>query len=143
MAYDVIVVGGGAAGSVAAAVLAKEGKSVLLLERDAGLAGRARYFDVDGYRLQWGPHLLEDPGSGITAILGWLGETLEHGDENDAMAIWTDEGWKQAGEVYGGDQNRSSAASRPRSRRSTSTTSIATTRSRCASGSKSAPRARA
>ena len=53
-----------------------------------------------------GPPSLEDPGSGITAILGWLGETLEHGDENDAMAIWTDEGWKQAGEVYGGDQNQ-------------------------------------
>lgn len=106
MAYDVIVVGGGAAGSVAAAVLAKEGKRVLLLERDAGLAGRARYFDVEGYRLQWGPHLLEDPGSGITSILGWLGETLEHGDKNDGMAIWTDDGWKQAGEVYGGDQKQ-------------------------------------
>lgn len=101
MAYDVIVVGGGAAGSVAAAVLAKEGKRVLLLERDPVLAGRARYFDVEGYKLQWGPHLLEDPGSGITAILGWLGHDLEHGRTNDGMAIWDGDGWKAAGEVYG------------------------------------------
>lgn len=100
MSYDAIVVGGGAAGSVAAAVLAKEGKHVLLLERDAGLAGRARYFDVDGYKLQWGPHLLEDPGSGLTAILAWLGYTMEHGRTNDGMAIWTGEAWKSAGEVY-------------------------------------------
>lgn len=98
------MVGGGPAGSVAAAVLAKEGKRVLLLERDSGLAGRARYFDVDGYRLQWGPHLLEDPGSGITSILGWLGHTLEHGERNDAMAIWTDDGWKPASDVYGAGQ---------------------------------------
>jgi phytoene dehydrogenase-like protein len=101
VAYDVIVVGGGAAGSVAAAVLAKEGKDVLLIERDAGLAGRARYFERDGYKLQWGPHLLEDPGSGITAILRYLGEELEHGPTNDAMAIWAGDRWKAAHEVYG------------------------------------------
>lgn len=101
MSYDVIVVGGGAAGSVAAALLAQQGKRVLLLERDAGLAGRARYFDVDGYRLQWGPHLLEDPGSGITAILGQLGHELVHGPTNDGMAIWSADRWQSAGEFYG------------------------------------------
>ena len=101
MTYDVIVVGGGAAGSVAAALLAAEGKQVLLLERDAGLAGRARYFDVDGYKLQWGPHLLEDPGSGLTAILAHLDYDLEHGPPNDGMATWTDQGWQPAGVAYG------------------------------------------
>lgn len=100
MKYDTIVVGGGAAGSVAAAVLAKAGQRVLLLERDAGLAGRARYFDVEGYKLQWGPHLLEDPGTGITAILRWLGHELEHGKTNDGMAIWDGGRWRSAGEVY-------------------------------------------
>lgn len=101
MSYDAIVVGGGAAGSVAAALLAKEGKRVLLLERDAGLAGRARYFDHEGYRLQWGPHLLEDPGSGLTAILRHLGRELVHGEPNDGMAIWDGDGWREAAEVYG------------------------------------------
>ena len=100
MSYDAIVVGGGAAGSVAAALLASEGKRVLLLERDAGLAGRARYFDMGGYRLQWGPHLLEDPGSGITAILRRLGHDMAHGPTNDGMALWTASGWHPAGEVY-------------------------------------------
>lgn len=98
--YDTIIVGGGAAGSVAAAILASEGQRVLLLERDAGLAGRARYFDVEGYKLQWGPHLLEDPGSGLTAILRHLGHEMEHGRTNDGMAIWEDGRWKAAGEVY-------------------------------------------
>lgn len=101
MTYDVLVVGGGAAGSVAAAVLATQGKRVLLLERDAGLAGRARYFDVEGYRLQWGPHLLEDPGSGITAILAHLHYDLEHGPPNDGMATWTGTGWQSATDTYG------------------------------------------
>lgn len=98
--YDTIVVGGGAAGSVAAAVLADAGTRVLLLERDEVLAGRARYFDVDGYRLQWGPHLLEDPGSGITAILARFGMTLAHGPTNDGMAVWDGGHWQQAGEFY-------------------------------------------
>ncbi|MFV0463141.1 MAG: phytoene desaturase family protein [Nostocoides sp.] len=101
MAYDVIVVGGGAAGSVAAALLANEGKSVLLLERDSGLAGRARYFDIQGYKLQWGPHLLEDPGSGLTAILRHLGIDMVHGEPNDGMAIWAHDRWRSAAEVYG------------------------------------------
>ena len=100
------MVGGGASGSIAAAVLAKEGKRVLLLERDAGLAGRARYFDLDGYRLQWGPHLLEDPGSGVTAILRWLGQTLEHGQPNDELAMWTEDGWRAAAEVYAAEGQR-------------------------------------
>jgi phytoene dehydrogenase-like protein len=86
---------------VAAALLASQGKQVLLLERDAGLAGRARYFDVDGYRLQWGPHLLEDPGSGLTAILAHLDYQLEHGPPNDGMATWTEQGWQRAGDAYG------------------------------------------
>ena len=98
--FDAIVVGGGAAGSVAAAVLANAGKRVLLLERDEVLAGRARYFDVEGYRLQWGPHLLEDPGSGITAILARFGITLEHGPTNDGMAVWNSGRWQRAGEFY-------------------------------------------
>lgn len=101
MSWDTIVVGGGAAGSIAAAVLAKEGQRVLLLEQDAGLAGRARYFDFEGYKLQWGPHLLEDPGSGITSILRWLGHDMQHGPTNDGLAMWVDDGWKPAGEVYG------------------------------------------
>ncbi|HLN06203.1 MAG TPA: FAD-dependent oxidoreductase [Acidimicrobiales bacterium] len=100
MSWDVIVVGGGAAGAVASAVLAGEGKRVLLLERDQVLAGRARYFDVDDYRLQWGPHLLEDPGSGITAILKRYGYDLEHGPTNDGLAVWSEGKWQAAGEFY-------------------------------------------
>ena len=38
--YDVIVIGAGAAGLSAAALLAKEGKSVLVVERSPFLGGR-------------------------------------------------------------------------------------------------------
>jgi len=62
--YDVVIVGGGFGGCVAAALLAKEGKKVVLLEKNDELGGRVRSARYEGYTINTGPHLVEDSGSG-------------------------------------------------------------------------------
>jgi phytoene dehydrogenase-like protein len=52
-----IVIGGGIAGLTAANALASSG-SVTLLEKSHQLGGRGRTLDVNGYRLNLGPHAL-------------------------------------------------------------------------------------
>jgi phytoene dehydrogenase-like protein len=56
--FDVIVVGGGIAGLVAAAFASKGGASVLLLEASPGFGGRARTRIVSGYHFNQGAHAL-------------------------------------------------------------------------------------
>ena len=73
---DVIVVGGGIAGLVAAAFAAKGGAGVLLLEASPDLGGRARTRTVSGYCFNQGAHAfyrggfldegLADLGVGVT-----------------------------------------------------------------------------
>lgn len=53
---DVVVVGGGIAGLVAAAFAAKGGAGVRLLEASPTLGGRARTRNVSGYRFNQGAH---------------------------------------------------------------------------------------
>lgn len=53
-AFDVIIVGGGAAGIGAARRLAVQGSSALLLEASSRLGGRAHTQDIDGYPLDLG-----------------------------------------------------------------------------------------
>lgn len=56
--YDTLIIGGGIAGLVAGAFLARAGRRVKLLERRASLGGRAQTTDVDEHRLNLGPHAL-------------------------------------------------------------------------------------
>ena len=51
--YDVIVIGGGAAGLSAAGLLAKEGKKVLLLEKSNYFGGRASQVDDENCKRDW------------------------------------------------------------------------------------------
>ncbi|MYH96185.1 MAG: FAD-dependent oxidoreductase, partial [Acidimicrobiia bacterium] len=85
---DVVVIGAGAAGLSAGALLAAEGKSVTLLERSPFLGGRALAADDDGFKVNLGGHLIEDPGSGLTKVFEHVGKELIHGEVSHDMPIW-------------------------------------------------------
>ncbi|MCP3974191.1 MAG: NAD(P)-binding protein [bacterium] len=86
--YDVAVIGAGAAGLAAAGLLAKEGKSVVLLEKTSILGGRGLQVDDEGFRVSLGGHMMEDPGSGIVKIANELGFDIERGPLSSDMAVW-------------------------------------------------------
>lgn len=72
------MIGGGFAGLSAAALLSKQGKRVLLLERAARLGGRAAYFEQDGFIWQYGQHSHRLAKDGIAAqVFEKLGEPLD------------------------------------------------------------------
>lgn len=89
--YDVVVIGAGAAGLSAGALLAKEGKSVLVCERSPFLGGRALAIPDEGYKINIGGHLIEDGGSGITKIFEYVGKELIHGEVSTEMPVWDHE----------------------------------------------------
>ena len=65
---DVIVIGGGVAGLTTAALLARQGKSVRLLEQSTALGGRARTKEHEGFFLNIGAHALYRAGRGIEVL---------------------------------------------------------------------------
>ena len=105
--YDVVVIGAGAAGLCAGAILAKNGKKVLVLEKANYLGGRGMAVPDEGYKLNVGGHLLEDSGSGITAIFEYLGKELVHGPSNTDMNVWdhTTETWGSIRDRYAGNKD--------------------------------------
>ena len=64
---DAIIIGGGYAGLSAAALLAKQGRSVTLLERAGRLGGRATYAEKDGFVWEYGQHSCRLAEEGIAA----------------------------------------------------------------------------
>lgn len=103
--YDVIVIGAGAAGLTSAALLAKEGKSVLVLEASPWLGGRGMAVTDEGFKLNVGGHLLEDSGSGITRIFEYLGKELVHGTVSNEMPVWQDGRWISIRDFYAGQKS--------------------------------------
>src|SRR5580704_3606211 len=103
--YDIVVIGAGAAGLTAAALLAKNGKKVLVMDRDKHLGGRGMAIPFEGYRLSLGGHLLEDGGSGITRIISYLGGELKHGKTSKGMPVYLDGQWKNIQALYNADKS--------------------------------------
>lgn len=86
--HDVVVIGGGANGLVASAVLAKSGLRTLLLERGEALGGQGRVVEfAPGFRaapLGLDPGWLPDP---IAAALGIQGLRRASADADVAVAV--------------------------------------------------------
>jgi phytoene dehydrogenase-like protein len=104
---DVAIIGAGAAGLTAAALLAKEGKKVTVIEASRWLGGRGMAVPDEGFKLNLGGHLLEDSGSGITKVLEYVGKTLEHGNVSSDMPVWDHENlrWGSIRDRYSGDKS--------------------------------------
>ena len=63
--YDVVVIGAGISGLLAALTLSKHGKKVLVLEKRQHIGGNCNSYMVDGYQVDTGvhaiTHLVEGP----------------------------------------------------------------------------------
>jgi phytoene dehydrogenase-like protein len=62
MRYEIIIIGGGLGGLTAGAKLAREGKSVLLIEQHSKPGGCATTFRRKGFTLEVGLHEMDGPG---------------------------------------------------------------------------------
>ncbi|MBB6733160.1 phytoene desaturase family protein [Cohnella zeiphila] len=87
-AYETIVIGGGIAGLVAAADLARAGRRVMLLERGERLGGRGTTARKDGALFNLGGHALYLGGEAYS-ILGELGvKPAGSKPLTDGSAVW-------------------------------------------------------
>ncbi len=67
--YDVVVVGAGISGLLSALALSKEGKSVLVLEKENYIGGVCRSYQYQGYTVDTGPHIITRLDSGPLKVL--------------------------------------------------------------------------
>jgi phytoene dehydrogenase-like protein len=104
--YDVVVIGAGAAGLSAGALLATEGKRVLVTDRSPVLGGRAMAVPDEGFKVNVGGHLIEDPGSGLTKVFEHVGKELVHGATSAEMPVWDHEKqtWGSVRDRYSGSK---------------------------------------
>jgi all-trans-retinol 13,14-reductase len=62
--YDAIVVGAGVSGLLSALVLSKDGKNVLVVEKDELIGGNLRTYTIDGYTVDTGLHAITHVDNG-------------------------------------------------------------------------------
>ncbi|MHA1799166.1 MAG: phytoene desaturase family protein, partial [Candidatus Helarchaeota archaeon] len=76
MLYDAIIIGGGLGGLSSAAVLAKNGKKVILFEKNKILGGKCSSYKKQGFTIDYGTHIF------TRTEFGPIGEILHLLDEN-------------------------------------------------------------
>ena len=94
MKSDVVIIGGGVSGLATAALLAKAGKRVTVLERGNQPGGRAYTYEDKGFTLNYGPHAIYRPETGILrSLFERLGVTPpSFGYVEPTHAFWSDHG---------------------------------------------------
>jgi phytoene dehydrogenase-like protein len=89
---DVVIIGGGVTGLAAGALLAKSGKRVAVLEKGNQPGGRAYTFEDKGFTLNYGPHAVYRPHTGVLGeILRRLGvRDFAYGYPQPIRSYWAD-----------------------------------------------------
>ncbi len=92
MKSDVVIIGGGLAGLSTGALLAKQGKRVVVVEKGNQAGGRAYTYEEKGFTFNYGPHAMYTPESGLLAdVMARLGRPVPKCEYVDNMcAYWAD-----------------------------------------------------
>jgi phytoene dehydrogenase-like protein len=89
MRWDAIVIGAGLGGMLTAAILARRGRRVLLLERQPQPGGRLRSYDIDGFVVDCGaflwPNKFLDQALAAAGVTGFIGSEIP---ATDVMRIF-------------------------------------------------------
>ena len=92
MRTDAVVIGGGVTGLAAGALLARAGRSAVVLEKGNVPGGRAYTYEERGFTLNYGPHAIYRPHTGVLAeLLAEIGAPMPgFGYPQPSKAFWTD-----------------------------------------------------
>jgi phytoene desaturase len=85
----IVVVGGGLGGLAAAALLARAGYHVTLLEANDYLGGKSRRIELEGQRIDTGPAIVTFPGVWDELLRRWdaLGDEANGGDAREIASL--------------------------------------------------------
>lgn len=95
---DAVIIGSGYGGMGVAALLARAGLKVIILEKDPLIGGRASFFtDQDGYRWEYGAHSHRLAHKGLAnQLLGRLGDEINFLPQSkDSKLIFRNQLWER------------------------------------------------
>ena len=89
---DVVIIGAGLAGLTTGALLAKQGKRVVVIEKGNQVGGRAYCYEDQGYTLNYGAHAVYRPYTGYLAeVMGRVGREVPKCEFPDtSRSYWSD-----------------------------------------------------
>jgi phytoene dehydrogenase-like protein len=92
--HDVIVVGGGIGGIGVAALLAKQGRKVLLLEQHAKVGGKCASHEKDGFKVPDFLHAFARGSKGNCSLIArMVGEEIAWGRKVDGLPLYLNGQW--------------------------------------------------